>query len=112
MVTAIWSFFFVYYNCPAFERFAAVKEPCLFSQMVIFTTPEYTYQRNETVFFPQNSTDFVSQKLLEEIQNKMVYFYSVINEYSLHSRDVHYTPSWPKWSDFEYRPWCLAIVVR
>ena len=62
--------------------------------MVIFATPEYTYQHaDETVFFPENSTGFVSQKLLEEIQSKMVYFYSVINEYSLHSRDVHYTPS-------------------
>ena len=56
-------------------------------------TPEYTYQRNETVFSPENSTDFVTQKLLEEIQSKIIYFYSVINEYSLHSRDVHYTPS-------------------
>ena len=75
-------------------------------------TPEYTYQRNETVFFPENSTDFVFQKLPEEIQSKIVYFYSVINEYSLRSRDVHSTPSWHKWSDFEYRPWCLPIVVR
>ena len=76
------------------------------------STPEYTYQRNETDFFPENSTDFVFQKLPEEIQSKIVYFYSVINEYSLRSRDVHSTPSWHKWSDFEYRPWCLAIVVR
>ena len=75
-------------------------------------TPEYTYQRNETVFFPENSTDFVFQKLPEEIQSKIVYFWSVINEYSLRSRDVHSTPSWHKWSDFEYHPWCLAIVVR
>ena len=35
-----------------------------------------------------------------------------INEYSLRSRDVHSTPSWHKWSDVEYHPWCLAIVVR
>ena len=62
-------------------------------------TPEYTYQRNETVFFPENSTDFVFQKLPEEIQSKIVYFCSVINEYSLRSRDVHPTPSWHKWSD-------------
>ena len=75
-------------------------------------TLEYTYQRNETVFFPENSTDFASQKLPEEIQSKIVYFCSVINEYSLRSRDVHSTPSWHKWSDFEYRLWCLAMVVR
>ena len=49
---------------------------------------EYTYQRNETVFFPWlNSTDFVFQKVPEAIQSKIVYFYSVINE--LRSRDVH-----------------------
>ena len=55
-------------------------------------------------FSPENSTDFVFQKVPEAIQSKIVYFYSVINE--LRSRDVH-----SKWSDFEYRPWCLAIVV-
>ena len=60
-------------------------------------TPEYTYQRNETVFFPENSTDFVFQKLPEEIQSKIVYFWSVINEYSLRSQDVQSTPSWHKW---------------
>ena len=76
------------------------------------STPEYTYQRNETVFFPENSTDFVFQKLLEEIQSQIVYFCSVINEYSLRSRHVHSTPSWHKWSDFENGPWFLAIVVR
>ena len=48
-------------------------------------TPEYTYQRNET--------DVVFQKLPEEIQSKIVYFYGVINEYSLRSQDVHSTPS-------------------
>ena len=63
-------------------------------------------------FFPENWTDFLFQELPEEIQSKIVYIYSVINEYSLRSRDVHSTPSWHKWSDFEYRPWCLAIVVR
>ena len=63
-------------------------------------------------FFPENWTDFLFQELPEEIQSKIVYICSVINEYSLHSRDVHSTPSWHKWSDFEFRPWCLAIVVR
>ena len=63
-------------------------------------------------FFPENWTDFLFQGLPEDIQSKIVYIYSVINEYSLRSRDVHSTPSWHKWSDFEYRPWCLAIVVR
>ena len=63
-------------------------------------------------FFPENWTDFLFQELPEEIQSKIVYIHSVINEYSLRSRDVHSTPSWHKWSDFEYRPWCLAIVVR
>ena len=75
-------------------------------------TLEYTYQRTETVFFPENLTDFVFQKLSEEIQSKIVYFCSVINEYSLRNQDVHSTLSWHEWSDFEYRPWCLAIVVR
>ena len=73
---------------------------------------EYTYQQNETFFFPEISTDFVFQNLPEEIQSKIIYFYSVINEYSLHSWDVHFVPSWHKWSGFEYRPWCLVIVVR
>ena len=63
-------------------------------------------------FFPENWTDFLFQGLPEDIQSKIVYIYSVINEYSLRSRDVHSTPSWHKWSDFEYRPWYLAIVVR
>ena len=63
-------------------------------------------------FLPENSTDFVFQKFPEEIPSKIVYFYSVINKYSLRSRDVYSTPSWHKWSDFEYRPWYLAIVVR
>ena len=67
-------------------------------------TPQYTYQRNETVFFPWEFTDFVFQKLPEEIQSKIVYFYSVTDEYSLRSRGVHSTPSWHKWSDFEYHP--------
>ena len=62
--------------------------------------------------FPEISTDFVFQNLPEEIQSKIIYFYSVINEYSLHSWDVHFVPSWHKWSGFEYRPWCLVIVVR
>ena len=74
-------------------------------------TPEYTCQRNETIF-PENWTDF----LPEEIQSKIVYIYSVVTEYSLRGRDVHSTPSstpsWHKWSDFEYRPWCLAIIVH
>ena len=57
------------------------------------STPEYTYQRNETDFFPENSTDFVFQKLPEEIQSKIVYLYSVIDEYLLPSRGVYSTPS-------------------
>ena len=65
----------------------------LFSVSGEQNTPEYTYQRNETVFFPENSTDFVFQKLPEEIQSKIVYFCSVIIEYSLRSRDVHSTLS-------------------
>ena len=63
-------------------------------------------------FFPENWTDCLFQELPEEIQSKIVYIYIVINEYSLRSRDVHCTPSWHKWSNFECRPWCLAIVVR
>ena len=77
------------------------------------STPEYTYQRNETVFFPENSTDFVFQKLPEEIQSKIVYFYSVINEYSLRSRDMTlHAILLTKMIRFWKRLWCLAIVVR
>ena len=50
-------------------------------------TPEYTYQRNETVF-SLRIRDFVFQMLPEEIQSKIVHFYDVINEYSLRSRDT------------------------
>ena len=50
-------------------------------------TPEYTYQRNETVF-SLRIRDFVFQKLPEEIQSKIVHFYSVINEHSLRSLDT------------------------
>ena len=74
-------------------------------------TPEYTYQRNETVS-PWELDRLFFHELPKEIQSKIVYIYSVIDEYSLRSRDVHSTPSWPNWSDFEYRLWCLAIVVR
>ena len=64
-------------------------------------------------FFPwEFDRLYVFQKLPEEIQSKIVYFYSVIDEYSPRSRGVYSTPSWHKWSDFEYRPWCLAILVR
>ena len=63
--------------------------------------------------YEQNTPEyFLFQELPEKIQNKIVYVYSAINEYSLRSRDVHSTPSWHKWSDFEYRPWRLAIIVR
>ena len=68
-------------------------------------TPEYTYQRNETVFSLRTRQTFF-------FKTKIVYFYGVINEYSVRSRDVHSTPSRHKWSDFEYGPWCLAIVVH
>ena len=47
-------------------------------------------------FFPENWTDFLFQELPEETQSKIVYIYSVINDYSLRSRDVHSTPSWHK----------------
>ena len=69
---------------------------------------KYTYQRNETAF----PTDFVFEKFPEENQSKIVYFYSVINKFSPHSQDVRWTPSWRKWTDDEYCPWCLATVVR
>ena len=72
----------------------------------------YTYQRNDTVFFSWEFDRVCFQKFPKENQSKIVYFYSVINEYSLSSRGVRSTPSWHKWSDFKYRPWCLAIVVR
>ena len=42
----------------------------------------YTYQRNETVFFFSWEFDRVCfQKFPKENQSKIVYFYSVINEY-------------------------------
>ena len=45
-------------------------------------TPEYTYQRNET--------DVVFQKLPEEIQSKIVYFYGVIT--NIHSAVKMFAP--------------------
>ena len=54
--------------------------------------PEYTYQWNETVFSLRIGQSFLFQGLPEDIQSKIVYIYSVINEYSLRSRDVHSTP--------------------
>ena len=74
------------------------------------------YEQNTLIkgmrlFFPWELDRLFFQELPEEIQSKIVNIYGVINEYSLRSRDVHFTPSWHKWSDFEC-PWCLAIVVR
>ena len=69
---------------------------------------KYTYQRNETVF----PTDFVFEKFPEENQSKIVYFYSVIYEFSPHRQDVHWTLSWHKWTDSEYCSRCLATVMR
>ena len=56
-------------------------------------TPEYTYQRNETVFSLRIGQTFFFKRFPEEIRSKIVYIYSVINEYSLRSREVHSTPS-------------------
>ena len=39
-------------------------------------TPEYTCQRIDPVFFPENWTDFLFQELPKEIQSKIVYIYS------------------------------------
>ena len=74
-------------------------------------TPEYTYQRNETVF-SLRIRDFVFQMLPEEIQSKIVHFYDVINEYSLRSRDTLHAILLIQMIRFWIRPWCLAIVVR
>ena len=98
------------------KRFCADFSRSVANRMQVITnkirqnTPEYTYHRNETGFSLRIRQTF--QELPKEIQNKIVYIHSGINEYSLRSRDVHSAPSWHKRSDFEYRPWCLAIVVR
>ena len=76
-------------------------------QVITNKTHHNTLINGMSLFFPENSTDFVYQKLPEEIQSKIVYFFSVINE--RHSAvEIHSTSScWQKWSDFEYGPWCL-----
>ena len=99
------------------KRFCADFSRSVANRMQVITNIVIQIHHNTLIngmrpFFPENWTDFPFQELPEEIQSKIVYIYSVINEYSLRSRDVHSTPSWHKWSDFEYRPWCLAIVVR
>ena len=66
-------------------------------------TPEYTYQRNETVF-SLRIRDCVFQKLPQEIQTKIVHFYSVINEYSLRSRDTLHAILLTKMITFNIRP--------
>ena len=93
--------------CADFSRSVAKR-----MQVITNKTHHNTLINGMSLFFPENSTDFVFQKISEKIQSKIVYFYSVIDEYSPRSRGVYSTPSWHKWSDFEYRPWCLAIVVR
>ena len=62
--------------------------------------------------FPENSTHFVFQKLPAELQSKIVYFYSVIKEYSLRSRDILHAILLTQMIRFWIRPWYLAIVVR
>ena len=96
------------------KRFCADFSRSVANRMQVITNKihQNTLINGMRLFFPENWTDFLFQELPEEIQSKIVYIYSVINEYSLRSRDVHSTPSWHKWSGFEYRPWCLAIVVR
>ena len=96
------------------KRFCADFSWSVANRMQVITNKihQNTLINGMRLFFPENWTDFLFQELPEEIQSKIVYIYSVINEYSLRSRDVHSTPSWHKWSNFEYRPWCLAIVVR
>ena len=56
--------------------------------------------------------DFVFEKFPEENESKIVYFYSVIYEFSPHRQDVHWTLSWHKWTDSEYCSRCLATVMR
>ena len=74
------------------------------------STPEYTYQRNETVFSLRIGQTFFFKSFRKIFKAKIVYIYSAINEYSLRSRDVHSTPSWHKWSDFEYRVVAFLII--
>ena len=63
-------------------------------------------------FFPWEFDRLCFSKASGRDSKQIVYFYSVIDEYLLRSRGLYSTPSWHKWSDFEYRPWCLAIIVR
>ena len=51
-------------------------------------TPEYTYQRNETVFFLENSTEFVFWKLPEETKS----YISTAQLTKIHSTVEMFTP--------------------
>ena len=72
------------------KRFCADFSRWVVNRMQVITNKihQNTLIKGIRIFFPENSTDFVFQKLPEEIQSKIVYFYSVINEYSLRSRDM------------------------
>ena len=96
------------------KRFCADFSRSVANRMQVVTNKihQNTLINGMRLFLPENWTDFFFHELPKEMQSKIVYIYSVIDEYSLRSRDVHSTPSWPNWSDFEYRLWCLAIVVR
>ena len=97
------------------KRFCADFSRWVVNRMQVITNKihQNTLIKGIRIFFPENSTDFVFQKLPEEIQSKIVYFYSVINEYSLRSRDMTLPAILlTKMIRFWKRLWCLAIVVR
>ena len=97
------------------KRFCAYFSRWVVNRMQVITNKihQNTLIKGIRIFFPENSTDFVFQKLPEEIQSKIVYFYSVINEYSLRSRDMTlHTILLTKMIRFWKRLWCLTIVVR
>ena len=72
----------------------------------------HTLINGMTGFFPWEFDRLCFSKGSRSDSKQIVYFYSVINDSLTNSADVHSAPSWRhKWSDFEHRPWCLAIVV-
>ena len=76
-------------------------------------TPEYTYQLNETVFSLRIGQTFFFKSFRKRFKAKSYTSTALLTNtvFTPQSRCT-LTPSWHKWSDFEYRPWCLAIVVR
>ena len=71
------------------------------------------HQLNETVFSLRIGQTFFFKSFRKRFKAKSYTSTALLTNtvFTPQSRCT-LTPSWHKWSDFEYRPWCLAIVVR